>query len=226
MASDRDWILVEFKGTYKVPHKEGFRGQSMLKPFHVQVEMERSFLLNLKPYQSLRGTLATYYMNILKQSYPDMIELHRFDMVEATEVDGDKIHDPRAMRHADLIDYIQKNKLPINISLYNDQDLRHEVALYEQDKKGQQHIQGWREKVQGGMLEVSKRISERGVKIHVLDPSDEHHEKTEDNNHHREAKLTAKPVKEVKAAATAKKVEPAPSKDPFDVTELDSLTQV
>jgi len=174
MSDDQDWMLVEFEGSYMIAHPDGIKGQKVLRNFHVRVEMAKDFLFNLKPFESLRAPFSTYYMEQLKQMFPKMISLYQFRMVEATELDGSKIADPRAMCHADLLEYIKVRKYPINSSFYNDQDLRHEVHLYENDKKGQQHLQANLEKIRGGVLAVSKRIRERGMSVmQILDDSEE-----------------------------------------------------
>lgn len=170
---DADWMNVEFEGTYQVAHPDGIKGQKVLRNFRVVVEMERSFLEVLEPFQSLRGPFATYYMGELREQFPGLIDLHRFRMIEATEIDGSKIRDHRAMSQEDLLQYIKDRRYPINTSFYPCDDLRHEVGLYEKDKKGQQHLQAHLEKTRGGQLAVTKRISERGAKMRILDVSEQ-----------------------------------------------------
>ncbi|MDE2100168.1 MAG: hypothetical protein KGL39_23130 [Patescibacteria group bacterium] len=162
MASDKDWILVEFKGTYLTPHPEGFKGQDVTREFHVQVEMKRSFLTNLRAFESLCGPFAVYYENMLKDLYPDFKALHRFEMVEATELDGKMIADPRAMKHEDLLEYIKEKNLPVNAALHDTKDLRHHTFLHEKDEKGHARLQARLESVKGATLKIAGEISARG----------------------------------------------------------------
>ncbi len=166
MATDRDWMLVEFEGTYKVADPS-IKGRKILRPFHVKVKMKKQFL----EARGLRGAFATYYKEFLKRHFPGMIDLHEFRMIEATEVDGSKIHNPKAMSHQDLVAYIKEKRLPVNILLYDDQELRHQVVLYETDPKGQQKLQGQAERVHGGKLNLSREISEQEDILQVLAPS-------------------------------------------------------
>ena len=174
-AADNNWMLVEFEGTYQVAHPDGVKGRKVLKNFHVKVEMNKSFLdatIIEGSFHSLRGPFASFYTGFLKKLYPDMIDLYQFGMIEATELDGGKIRDPKCMNHADLMAYIVDRKYKINIGLYDDQQLRNEVVLYEADRKGQQHLQGHTERVRGGVLSVTNDLKHREHLIQVLPITD------------------------------------------------------
>ncbi len=205
--SDNDWMLVEFEGTYTVANPSGVKGSKVLKPFHCKVEMAKSFLSGY----GLRGVFSTYYMEQMRKLFPAMIDLYRFRMVEATELDGSKINDPKAMNHADLLGYISSREYQINTSFYDDQQLRHEIELYEKDKAGQQHLQANLEKIRGGKLAVSKQISDRGARIHVLPVASEEPDVSEG-------------IRNAAISRAAAKVQPkAASKKPSDSQESDAL---
>lgn len=167
VTRDKHWMLVEFEGTYTTAHPDGIKGQKVIRPFHVRVKMKKEFL----EARGLRGAFSVYYEEKLKRQYPGMISLHQFRMIEATEIDGSKINNPKCMSHADLLVYINEKDYQINTALYDDQELRHEVALYESDKKGQQKLQGQREAARGGKLKISKEINEQEDSLVVLHPS-------------------------------------------------------
>lgn len=174
-VADNNWMLVEFEGTYQVSHPDGVKGRKVLKNFHVQVEMNKSFLDAMSiegTFHSLRGPFASFYTGFLKKLYPDMIDLYQFRMVEATELDGGKIRDPKCMSHKDLMAYIVDRKYKINTGIYDDQELRNAVVLYENDKKGQQVLQGTTERVRGGVLAVTNDLKHRESLITVLPVTD------------------------------------------------------
>lgn len=167
---DKDVMLVRFKGTYTAANTSGVRGAKITKPFDVKVKMHRRFL----QATGLRGAFDTYYKQALKSRYPDMIDLYRFEMVEATAVDGSKINNIRAMSHEDTIAHIKDKEYPINISLYDSQDLRHQVALYEADKEGQQKLQSNIMHARGGTLAIAEEIASMNDVFEILDPEDDH----------------------------------------------------
>jgi hypothetical protein len=109
-----DYILAEFKGTYRAPNPDGIRDQQIVKPFHVRVKMKRECL----KAPGLNGFFDNYYKNFLKRAYPEMIELYQFQMVQATELDGSIINDPKALSHEGLLAYIKDRKYPINALLF------------------------------------------------------------------------------------------------------------
>ncbi|MDE1971105.1 MAG: hypothetical protein KGI50_06060 [Patescibacteria group bacterium] len=165
-----DWILAEFKGTYRVADPNGHK-RTVLQPFHVKVPIERCYL----EAPTLRGIFASQYETYLKQEYPGMLGLYQFVMVEATEVDGSKLTHHKGMCHADLLEYIKKERLPINTALFDDQQLRQEIDLYRKDSKGQQHLQKRFEEMKGADLAVSRKISSAvsHIPIQKIDPTGE-----------------------------------------------------
>lgn len=154
--SQQNYILAEFKGTYRAPHPEGFREQNITKDFHVRVKMKRECLLA----PGLNGLFATYYKEFLRKLKPDMIDLYVFDLVQATELNGATIYDPKALSHDGLMDYINQKKYPINPLLYSMLELRDQVVLFEQDPKGQQHLQDKLQNLKGNMLATSAELRE------------------------------------------------------------------
>ncbi len=149
-----DYILAEFKGTYRAPHPDGIRDQNITKPFHVKVKMKRECL----DAPGLNGLFATYYKELLRKLYPDMIDTYFYDLVEARELDGSAIENPKALSHDNLLKYIGQRRMPINPLLYTPNELRNEVILYEIDPKGQQHLQNKLEQQKGSQLKISAEI--------------------------------------------------------------------
>lgn len=150
-----DYFIAEFKGTYRAPHADGIRDQFVLKNFHVKVKMKRDFLAA----PGLNGTFANYYAKAVAALYPDFVDLYQFEFVEGLELDGKKIDNPKAMSHADLVEYVTRKKYPINTMLFNASELRNEVVLYEQDPSGQQTLQARYEKQRGGTIALSNELS-------------------------------------------------------------------
>ena len=163
--SNNDFMLAEFKGTYRAPHPDGIKDQNIIKNFHVQVEMKKSFL----KAPGLKGTFAVYYKELCKSMYPDMIDLYKFDLVEATELDGSPINNPKAMSYQDLVKYINEKQYPINIALYSQSELRNQVVLHEEDPKGQQKLQGITERTKGNAIAETNAIMSRIKPIRRLD---------------------------------------------------------
>ena len=149
-----DYILAEFKGNYRAPHPSGVRDQNITKEFHVKVKMKRDSL----QAPGLCGLFSTYYKELLRKQYPDMIDTYFYEMIQATELNGAKIDHPKAMSHDDLLAYINKRQYPINPLLYSGTELRNEVILYEQDPKGQQHLQGKLEAQKGNMIAIASEL--------------------------------------------------------------------
>lgn len=217
--SDRDWMLVEFKGTYTIANPNGVKGSKVVRPFHVKVEMKKSFLDFKGPtgITSLRGPFATYYKQELRKADPGMIDLAQFDMVEATELDGTPIDDPNAMSHENLLDYIQRKRYPINPGLWNDQDLRHEVARYEADPKGQQKGQAHLTNVRGAFLDIAKEISSRGSKMVFLPVENEQLQKVQKAQIALDTKVPPKSTKEhAKVAIQSAKLDDLFGEEPKD----------
>jgi hypothetical protein len=152
----KDLMLAEFKGTYRIPHPDGIKGESVLRPFHVIVKMKKQFL----EAPGLHGFFLSYYANQVKKCYPDMISIYHVEFQEAKELDGKVINNPKALSFKNLRAYIHEKNYPINTALYSDVELRNEVVLYESDPKGQQHLQKRREDARGGEMEVARELSE------------------------------------------------------------------
>lgn len=163
MATE-NFILAEVKGTYRAPHPDGIRDANVTKDFHVKVKMEREWL----NAPGLNGFFATYYKEHLKRAYPEMIDLYMFSVVQATELDGTPIHEPKAMSHDQLLEYIAKKKYPINPLLFSSNELRNEVILYEADPSGQQHLQGLRERRKGSVLATAAKLQEVGDLMEII----------------------------------------------------------
>lgn len=161
-----DLISAEFKGSYRAPHPDGIRDANITKNFHVRVKMKRSAL----KAPGLKGLFATYYKEFVREAYPDMIDLYEFDLVQATELDGTIIHDPKALSYDGLLNYISTHKYPINPMLYSRHELRNEVALYEVDKSGQQHLQNRLQQLRGNALEMSAELSKLADILEVVEP--------------------------------------------------------
>ncbi|MBX9687083.1 MAG: hypothetical protein K2X27_10300 [Candidatus Obscuribacterales bacterium] len=164
-----DFILAEFKGTYRAPHPDGVRDANITKPFHVKVKMLRS---NLKA-PGLKGLFATYYKDFLRNAYTDMIDTYEFDLVQATELDGSVIHDPKALSYDGLLEHISRHHYPINPMLYPRHELRNEVVLYETDKAGQQHLQERLQKLKGNALETAAQLQRVEDVLVVVKPDAE-----------------------------------------------------
>ncbi|MBX9937649.1 MAG: hypothetical protein K2Y32_00265 [Candidatus Obscuribacterales bacterium] len=168
--TDSEYILAEFKGTYRAPEPNGQRDLNVTKPFHVAVKMDRSVLTDDRVL-GLKGLFATYYREFVRRAYPDMIDLYFFDLVQATELDGTVIENPKALSFDNLIAYIQKKRYPINTTLYAPAELRNEVLLYERDKDGQQHLESLRTKMRGSELAVAAKLQNLDDVLVVLTPS-------------------------------------------------------
>ena len=90
-----------------------------------------------------------------------MLDLYRWRLVEATELDGEVIDDPKCLSYQGLLDFIKKHEYPINPLLYpTDQELRDAILLYEDDDKGQQKLQARWEQINGPVLKVAQEIDE------------------------------------------------------------------
>lgn len=170
--SDRNYILAEFKGTYRAPHPDGIKDANVTKQFNVKVKMKRESL----KAPGLCGLFATYYKELLKTVkdkegnlvYRDMIDTYMYDLVQATELDGTVINNPKALSHERLISYIKEKEYPINALLYSSGELRNEVILYEEDPKGQQYLQNRRQKQKGHTLAISAEIQNLDDVIQVV----------------------------------------------------------
>lgn len=148
------FILAEFRGTYRSPHPQGIKDANVTKDFHVKVKMRRESL----SAPGLNGLFACYYKELLRGLYPDMIDTYQFNLVQATELDGTIITDPKALSHENLLEYIAYKGYPINPGLYPPHELRNEVVLYEFDAKGQQHLQKKLQEQKGNMLEIAAML--------------------------------------------------------------------
>jgi len=149
-----DLFIAEFKGTYRAPSPEGIRDQNVTKPFHVKVKMKRECL----KAPGLNGLFSTYYKEFLRKLYPDMIDTYMYDLVEAKELDGSIINNPRALSYENLLAFIRKEQLPINVGLYPPNELRNQVILYNEDPKGQKHLEGKLQALKGSMLAISAEL--------------------------------------------------------------------
>lgn len=163
-----DYILAEFKGTYRAAHPDGQRDVNVTKPFHVKVKMKASVISDNRVL-GLNGLFATYYKEFLRRMFPDMIDTYFFDLVEATEVDGTPIEHPKALSHKGLLEYISKKRYPINITLYTPGELRNEVMLYESDEKGQQKLESIRTELRGSELAVAAELQKLDDVLVVVD---------------------------------------------------------
>lgn len=148
------FILAEFRGSYRAPHPDGIRDANVTKEFHVKVKMKEDSLLA----PGLNGLFATYYKGHLRKLYPEMIDTYMFDLVQATQLDGTPIDNPKAMSHDALLAHIAKKKYPINPLLYSTLELRDEVVLYEQDASGQQYLQNKRQLQKGSLLATAAEL--------------------------------------------------------------------
>ena len=220
--SDKDWMLVEFKGTYLCAHPDGIKGQKVTRPFHVKVEMKKQFLRDLKPFESLCGPFAVYYVGLVKNLYPELIDLHRFEMIEATELDGTKINDPRAMCHEDLLEHISDRELPINAGMLDAKDLRHHIMLHAQDPKGQARMQENLQKVRGGHLAISKEIGERKQAIRAIESEAGKIQKVQEPAKEIKSKAPAATASEQKKSAGKSPEKPAENK-PADNQDSEAM---
>lgn len=168
MSRDDNFILAEFKGTYRAPHPQGVRDQNITKEFHVKVKMERKSL----KAPGLKGLFATYYKEFLRQAYPDMIDTYDFDLVQATELDGKRINDPKALSYEGLLEYIHEHDYNINAMLYPRHELRNEVVLYEKDREGQQLLQGKIQEQRGNALATAEKLSKVSDILSVVAPEE------------------------------------------------------
>jgi len=150
------FILAEFRGTYKAPHPEGFDKSQVEKPFHIKVKMKRESL----NAPGLNGLFQTYYAGFMKKAYPDYIELYRFETVQATNLDGTVIRNPKALSHEGLLTYMKEENIPINPLLYEPSELRNQVCLYMEDKKGQQFLQEKLQNSKGQMLATAAELAD------------------------------------------------------------------
>lgn len=164
-----DYFLAEFKGTYRAPHPGGLRDQNVTKDFHVRVKMRRECL----EAPGLNGLFANYYKEFLRKQYPDMIDTYMFDLVQATELDGSVIDNPKALSYQRLVQYVTRRRLPVNTALYSPTELRNEVVLYEQDPKGQQHLQALLETRKGSTIAISAELQELDDVLVVVDPNED-----------------------------------------------------
>lgn len=198
-----DYILAEFKGTYRSPHPGGLRDQNVLKDFHVRVKMRRECL----EAPGLNGLFANYYKEFLRRQYPDMIDTYMFDLVQATELDGSVILNPKALSYTGLLQYVASRRLPINTSLFSPTELRNEVVLFEHDPKGQQHLQALLEKRKGSTIAISAELQELDDVLVVVDP-DEEADQDEESEASLEdllsGKVQAKPNAKSRAKAASK----------------------
>ncbi len=136
-----------------------------------------------------------------------MKELDRFTMVEATELDGRKISNPRAMSYEDLIEYIKEREYPINIAVYSPTDLRHQVRLYEKDKDGQQKLQGNLLNARGGKMAIEDEIKQMNDVFEICDPDVQHQATAEATRQVAARKLAAQHGNKKAPAAKAKEQE-------------------
>lgn len=160
-----DLMLGEFKGVYRAPHPAGYRDQNIVMPFHVKVKMKREFL----SAPGLCGLFKNHYEHALRAKYSEMLELYRFEFMGATELDGKPINNPKAMYHKELIKYIAEKRYPINMSLYNQTELRNEVNLYEHDPQGQQFLQGKLEYMHGGTIALTNELAQIEDLVQVVE---------------------------------------------------------
>lgn len=157
--AEKGWMRVEFEGTYRVRSPQGIKNQSVERPYHIFVPMSKRYL---KDSSNLRAPFCSFYENRLKNKYPGMLGLYQTRLIEALNEDGSVINHPKALSYENLKEYIKEREYPINIGLYDDQQLRNEVVLYEKDADGQQHLQSWTEKVKGGSLAVGQELDALG----------------------------------------------------------------
>lgn len=159
-------ILATFEGTFKTAHPEGHRGEQVTRPFKCRVKIPRHFLKpipNTVPalrHVSLTAVFGTYYKQHLKKAHPEMLDLYRWRLVEATELDGSVMDDPKCLSYQGLLDFVKEKEYPINPLLYpTDQELRDAILLYEDDETGQQKLQKRWEQITGPVLKVSQEIA-------------------------------------------------------------------
>jgi hypothetical protein len=163
-----DLFIAEFKGTYRAPSPDGIRDQNVTKPFHVKVKMKRECL----KAPGLNGLFSTYYKEFLRNIYPDMIDTYMYDLVQATELDGTIINNPRALSYENLLKFISSERLPINVGLYPPNELRNQVILYQEDPKGQKHLEEKLQALKGNMLAISAELQSLNDVIAVVEEED------------------------------------------------------
>jgi hypothetical protein len=149
-----DYILAEFKGTYRAPHPDGIRDQNVTRNFNVKVKMKRECL----NAPGLNGFFGSYYKEFLRKLYPDMIDTYKYEMVQATELDGKPIDSPKALPYEGLLQYIFRKKYPINPTLYSPKELRNQINLYEEDPKGQQFLEEKLQRLRGNQLAIAAEL--------------------------------------------------------------------
>lgn len=163
-----DLFIAEFKGTYRAPSPEGIRDQNITKAFHVKVKMKRECL----KAPGLNGLFATYYLEFLRKLYPDMIDTYMYDLVEARELDGTIINNPRALSYENLLKFIHSERLPINVGLYPPNELRNQVILFQEDPKGQKHLEEKLQAIKGNMLAISSELQSLDDVIAIVEAED------------------------------------------------------
>lgn len=163
----QDFILAEFQGTYRAPHPDGIKDANMTKNFHVKVKMKRESLRA----PGLNGLFATYYKSRLRTLYPDMIDTYMYDLVQATELDGKVIDNPKALSYEGLLKYVAKKMYPINVTLYSPNELRNQIVLYEEDHTGQQTLEGILTKHRGSELKTAAELQDVDDLIVVVSPA-------------------------------------------------------
>jgi hypothetical protein len=162
-----DYILAEFKGTYRAPHPEGIKDAKVAKQFHVKVKMLRDCL----SAPGLKGLFHVFYLEHLRKNYPDLVDTYKYDLVQATEIDGTEIDSPKALNYDGLLKYIAKRRYPINASLYSPAKLRNEIVLYEQDAKGQQFLEQKLMARKGSMLAIAAELQNIDDIMTVVQPA-------------------------------------------------------
>lgn len=165
--SDSEYFIAEFKGTYRAPHPSGARDQQITKDFHVKVKMLQTAL----DAPGLKGAFQNYYKESVKALYPDLIDFYSVQFIKGVELNGDKIDNPKAMSYADLVAYITRKKYPVNPLLFDQEELRNQVVLYEFDPSGQQLLQGKTEKLRGGQIEMALKLAAVDDLVVVVDPT-------------------------------------------------------
>lgn len=163
--SDQSYFVAEFQGTYRAPHPDGVRDANVTKQFHVKVKMKRECL----NAPGLNGLFDVYYKEFLRQRYPDLIDTYQFNLVEARELDGSVINNPKALSYEGLLAYIHTKRYLINVSLYSPQELRNQVVLYEEDKGGQQFLENKLQAMKGSMLATANELQSLDDVMVVVD---------------------------------------------------------
>lgn len=163
------YIIAEFKGNYRAPHPEGRREENVTKRFHVKVKMKRECLAA----PGLCGLFENYYKEFVRTLYPEMIDFHMFEFVEALNEDGSVINDPKALSYKGLLEYVAERGYPVNVTLYTPTELRNQVNLYEQDKLGQQHLEAKFQAMKGSMLAIANELKSMDDVIQIYNPNEE-----------------------------------------------------